>query len=141
METDELIDAICALLPRGHGRGGRRRGEDGASAGAALELLRCAGETSPGELARALHVSGPRVTALLDELERRGLVSRSTDAGDRRCRRAALTPEGSRFLAEKRAARRAHVAAVVEAVGRADAEAWLRILRAERALEEQAERT
>ena len=56
MELDELIDAICAVLPRGHGRGGHRRGEDGASAGAALELLYRAGKSSPGEIARALEI-------------------------------------------------------------------------------------
>lgn len=135
METNELIEAICALLPRGHDRGGRRRGEDGASSGAALELLYRAGEISPGELARALDVSGPRVTALLAELERRNFVTRCAADGDRRSHRAALTPEGRRFVEEKRAARRAHVAAVIDAVGREDGEAWLRILRAERALE------
>ncbi len=132
MELDELIDAITAMLPRGHCRGGRRRGEDGASAGAALELLYRAGETSPGEIARALDVSGPRVTALLAELERRGLVVRRAADGDRRSHRAALTLEGRRCIEEKQAARRAHVAAVVAAVGRADAEAWLRVLTAER---------
>ena len=132
MELDELIDAICAVLPRGHGRGGHRRGEDGASVGAALELLYRAGESSPGEIARALDVSGPRVTALLSELERHGLVARRTADGDRRSHRAALTAEGRRRIEEKRAARRAHVAAVVAAVGRDDAEAWLRVLTAER---------
>ncbi len=132
MDLDELIDAICAMLPRGHGCGGHRRGENGASAGAALELLYRAGETSPGELARALDVSGPRVTALLAELERRGLVVRRAADGDRRSHRAALTPEGRRCIEEKHAARRTHVAAVVAAVGRADAEAWLRVLTAER---------
>lgn len=135
MIPEELIDAICALLPRGRG-GHRRRGADGASAAAAMELLYREGEVSPGEMARVLDVSGPRVTALLADLEQRGFVTRLA-AADRRSRRAALTEAGRHFLEEKRAARRAHVAAVTAAVGRADAEAWLRILKAERALEEQ----
>ncbi len=134
MESDELIDAICALLPRGRG-GHRRRGADGAAAAAAMELLYREGELSPGELARVLDVSCPRVTALLADLEQRGFVTRLA-AADRRSRRAALTAEGRRFLEEKHAARRAHVAAVAAAVGRADTEAWLRILKAERALDE-----
>jgi MarR family transcriptional regulator, organic hydroperoxide resistance regulator len=46
------------------------------------------------ELAGKLLVGRSNLSMLLPELERRGLVERRADAGDRRVRRLHLTPEG-----------------------------------------------
>lgn len=46
------------------------------------------------DLAQALGIEGPSLVHLLDSLERRGLIERREDEGDRRARRIYLTPEG-----------------------------------------------
>ena len=49
-------------------------------------------------LSRYLMVTGGNVTGLTDELEKEGLVERSTDAGDRRSSRVSLTRKGGRLF-------------------------------------------
>jgi DNA-binding MarR family transcriptional regulator len=55
---------------------------------------------SQRELADALGMHAPRLVALIDELEDRGLVARDRDPGDRRNYAISLTDEGRRLLAE-----------------------------------------
>jgi len=50
-----------------------------------------------GELARAMHVHPSTLTGVLRRLERSRLVTRDTDADDRRQTRLALTPHGRRL--------------------------------------------
>jgi DNA-binding MarR family transcriptional regulator len=52
------------------------------------------GAASPGDLARLWRVTPAVITGILDRLERRGLVRREPDPGDRRRQRLALTLEG-----------------------------------------------
>lgn len=52
--------------------------------------------TSLGELARQLHVTPAVVTGLIDRLERRGYVHRTTGTDDRRRVLLSLTDEGRR---------------------------------------------
>lgn len=60
-----------------------------------LVTLRMAGTSlRVGEIAARMQVVGPHVTRLLHELERRGLVRRTTDPHDQRARLVELTPEG-----------------------------------------------
>jgi MarR family transcriptional regulator for hemolysin len=47
-----------------------------------------------GELAAALGIEGPSLVRLLDGLERRGLIERREQEGDRRVRGIYLTPPG-----------------------------------------------
>lgn len=54
------------------------------------------------ELAASLATDKPYATLIVDDLERRGLVERTVDPDDRRCRRASLTGPG------REAARTAH---------------------------------
>src|SRR5579859_125042 len=56
------------------------------------------GPRSAGELAAALTISGPTLTRQLTRLEERGVVSRTTDARDRRKVIVDLTAEGKRVL-------------------------------------------
>lgn len=53
-----------------------------------------AGPMAMRDLAQALVTDKPYVTQIVDALEERGLVTRSVDARDRRCRIAALTEAG-----------------------------------------------
>ena len=52
------------------------------------------GPSTMRELAGYLVTDRPYATLIVDELERRGLVARTIDARDRRCRLVALTPAG-----------------------------------------------
>src|ERR1700747_243080 len=64
-----------------------------------LRILRCSPEGLPcGEIASRMITRDPDVTRLLDRLERRGLISRSRDAKDRRAVMGRITGEGLKLL-------------------------------------------
>ena len=63
-----------------------------------LAALGDAAYREPWELARAVQVSSPHMTSVLDQLERLGFVERRVDPVDRRRRRVLLTPTGRRRL-------------------------------------------
>jgi len=66
-----------------------------------LRILRGAGSAglTCGEAAERMVTHDPDVTRLLDRLEKRGLITRSRDARDRRVVTARITREGMRLLA------------------------------------------
>jgi DNA-binding MarR family transcriptional regulator len=64
---------------------------------------------SQRDLADTMHLSRPRVTAILQELEREGAVVRRPDATDQRLTRVYLTEEGRRFDQEWRSLSAAYV--------------------------------
>lgn len=55
------------------------------------------GSSSATELARAVELDGGAMTRQLDQLERKGYLSRTPDAQDRRALRIALTEQGKRM--------------------------------------------
>ncbi len=59
-----------------------------------LRELRDGGATTPSELARAVSLSQPTITGILDRLESRGLVHRSRNPRDKRRVITELTDEG-----------------------------------------------
>jgi DNA-binding MarR family transcriptional regulator len=63
-----------------------------------LATLRGPAAREPWELARAVQVSSPHMTSVLDQLGRLGLVERRVDPADRRRRQVLLTPAGRRRL-------------------------------------------
>ncbi|MCA9693401.1 MAG: MarR family transcriptional regulator [Nannocystaceae bacterium] len=65
---------------------------------AALHLLDQHGTRSVSEIAAALELSVSAASRLTDGLVRRGLVSRTEDAADRRVKTLALTGEGVAFV-------------------------------------------
>jgi MarR family transcriptional regulator, organic hydroperoxide resistance regulator len=69
---------------------------------------------SQRDLADTLHLSRPRVTAILQRLEKRGAVVRRADERDQRLTRVALTAEGRR-LAE--GLRTVFVACITRTIG------------------------
>jgi DNA-binding MarR family transcriptional regulator len=76
-----------------------RRGEISATLGVSwvkVKALRrlLAGPMAMGELAEALVTDKPYITQIIDRLEALGLVTRSVDPHDRRCRIATLTEAG-----------------------------------------------
>jgi len=65
-----------------------------AAGGLVLGVLRDHGAMSPSELGERLIVTRATVTGLLDSLERRGFVKRSTNPADRRSLVVEITPDG-----------------------------------------------
>src|SRR3954468_22390009 len=80
------------------------------------------------ELSRLLMVTGGNITAIVDQLEKEGLVERFDEPADRRAFRIHLTRSGEKAFAEMA---RAHEAWVVEMLGglsRSEHEALLGLL-------------
>jgi len=69
-----------------------------AAGGLVLGILRDHGAMSPSELGERLIVTRATVTGLLDSLERRGFVKRSTNPADRRSLVVEITPDGLAVL-------------------------------------------
>src|SRR5216683_7577465 len=59
-----------------------------------LEALLNKGPQSVSEIGRRVDLTSGSITTAIDRLEKRGLVARAADAGDRRARVVHLTPEG-----------------------------------------------
>jgi len=69
-----------------------------------LRLLATGEGMSQSDLADTLHLSRPRVTRILQGLEKAGAVRREVDPDDQRITRVFLTAEGRRQELENRAA-------------------------------------
>jgi DNA-binding MarR family transcriptional regulator len=79
----------------------RRLFEQSGLTGPQLLVLREASRLSGAPisaLARAVDLSQPTVSGIIDRLERRGMVRRARGTGDRRTVMVAVTPEGARTL-------------------------------------------
>jgi DNA-binding MarR family transcriptional regulator len=84
-------------------------------AGVLRRLGQFPGQSQRG-LADALGMHAPRLVALIDELEDRGLVARDRDPEDRRNYAISLTDEGRRALAELGGVAREHELAIAAAL-------------------------
>lgn len=86
----------------------------------ALRLLAESDGMSQRELADVLHLSRPRVTTILQNLERTGAVRRSPDPDDQRLTRVFLTDKGRQQEQANRAAFEEYVTATIGALDDAD---------------------
>ena len=84
-------------------------------AGVLRRLAQSPGQSQRG-LADALGMHAPRLVALIDELEDRGLVARDRDPDDRRNYAITLTDEGQRALVELADIAREHELAITAAL-------------------------
>ena len=116
---------------------GRMAAQRGAHHGEviALALLSRHDGISQRELGQILHLSAPRVSAILGSLERSGGVERRSDEVDRRLTRVFLTAEGRRLEKQQRDLLRDYVNLTIGALSEADR------VELERLLGEVAERT
>jgi DNA-binding MarR family transcriptional regulator len=80
------------------------------------------------ELAQAIDYDKTRLIALLDDLERDGLLTREPDPADRRARSVALTPAGRRRLAAARADVRSMEAELIAGLSAAEQRCLLAVL-------------
>lgn len=89
-------------------------------------------EANPGlkqqSIGEALRIQRPNLVAIIDALERRGLVRRDAAPGDRRSHALGITPAGVALLERANAAQAAHEARVRAALGPSDREALLEAL-------------
>ncbi len=102
-EVEDQIVASIRRIIRAIDLQSRRLLEQHKLTGPQLATLREAqklGEISISTLARAVHLSQPTVSGILNRLERRGLVVRKRSAGDRRSVVIGVTEEGLRVLEE-----------------------------------------
>jgi DNA-binding MarR family transcriptional regulator len=75
------------------------------------------GPLTLGRLAELERVTPPSITRVVAKLERTGLVSRETDAGDRRVARLSITPQGARLVQHMRTRKTAYLAKRLGALG------------------------
>ncbi|MGB2985155.1 MAG: MarR family winged helix-turn-helix transcriptional regulator [Phycisphaerae bacterium] len=98
---NQIVAAIRRIM-RAVDLHSRRLAEEHGLTGPQLATLQAAAnlrESSPGTLARAVHLSGPTVTGILDRLARRGLVERARGGQDRRSVTITITRRGEEVLA------------------------------------------
>jgi len=99
---DQIVAAIRRVM-RAVDLHSRHLAEEHGLTGPQLAVLQAAsrlGEgSSTGSLARAVHLSGPTVTGILDRLEKRGLVERARSGQDRRSVTITMTRRGGEVLA------------------------------------------
>jgi DNA-binding MarR family transcriptional regulator len=109
---DDFLLALLAISRRIRARGP----EDALEPGAFLVLhaVACDGPARPSEVADRLQLDASTISRHLRNLERAGLVVRSSDPDDRRAARICVSAPGQTVLDEGFQARRARVAAAFE---------------------------
>jgi DNA-binding MarR family transcriptional regulator len=95
----------------------------------ALLMLRARPGCRPQDIGEALRVQRPNLVAMIEMLERRGLVARAVNPADRRSYALSLTEAGSALLGEMDVAHRAHEARLAALLGPIDPAALLPGLR------------
>ena len=80
------------------------------------------------ELSRLLMVTGGNVTAIVDQLEKEGLVERLDEPSDRRAFRIRLTKSGERSFAEMARAHEEWVVELLSGLSRREQDELLRLL-------------
>lgn len=83
----------------------------------ALTVIDCNPGLSQADIAVALGIKTPNVVAMLNGLERRGLVTRTVSSTDKRRHELALTSEGGRLLARLHKLADAHEQRLIDRVG------------------------
>jgi DNA-binding MarR family transcriptional regulator len=92
------------------------------------QLERHAEGLKMNELSRLLMVTGGNVTAIVDQLEKEGLVERLDEPADRRAFRIRLTRAGERSFAEMARAHEAWVVELLAGMTRRDQDELLKLL-------------
>lgn len=102
-DLEDLIVASIRRIVRAVDLHSRHLVEEHGITAPQLAVLAEAGRlkgSSIGALARAVHLSQPTVSGVLDRLERRGFVRRQRSESDRRAVVVAVTEKGQRVLQE-----------------------------------------
>ena len=106
--------------------------EVSASMRGEMAVLRQLGESgnalTAGDLSRELRMTTSRIAAVLNSLQKKGLIERGGDAQDRRRVLVRLTGEGSALCEHRKACVRRRLAAIFEQLGMEDTRAFVRIM-------------
>jgi DNA-binding MarR family transcriptional regulator len=94
-ETREIASLLVALIGQTAAQISQCAQQCGLTMVQASALMRIDGSMPMRELAARLGGHASNATGIADRLAARGLVERHEDAGDRRVKRVALTPEGA----------------------------------------------
>jgi DNA-binding MarR family transcriptional regulator len=94
-----------------------------------LRIIAAAEGPSQQALSSSLGIPASRMVALVDDLERKGLVERRVNASDRRARALHLTAKGRRVAEQVRTVGLAHEAAVCAPLDDAERDQLLGLLR------------
>ena len=82
----------------------------------------------PSEISSAMSISSARVAAMLNNLEKKGLVTRRIDESDRRRILVSLTPEGIESVENRSSKVVGSTAKILESLGAHDAQELVRIV-------------
>ncbi len=82
----------------------------------------------PGDLCEMLGMTTPRISAIIAGLQKKGLVSRVTDAGDRRKIHIYISDEGRTLVETKKESLRSDISRVLSLLGEDDAKEYVRIV-------------
>lgn len=85
------------------------------------------GSVQPSEISAAMGISSARIAAALNGLERKGLITRRIDTGDRRRILVDLTDAGKATAEEHRQSILAHTSKLLSVLGEEDAREYVRI--------------
>lgn len=137
--SDELLDELDELMLRmgkimtarhaAHTTPGPCGNTLSATQGLLARALALHGSVKVGELAAMLGVKPPAASAMIDSLEREGLVERTTDPEDRRATLVRLTGSGAEALEESESARRELLRAYMSVLDEQDVRHLVRIHR------------
>jgi len=131
----QIVDQLMDLISNRRHHRKYRDSESENTTGFIMHKLYNSGGMSQTELGHILNVTNPRVTVILNDMERRGLVQRSPLASDRRTVIVSLTAEGKEAVENRIRQRRERLERFVDKIGPQDGEALIRILDAYRELE------
>ena len=92
------------------------------------QLERNRGGLKMNELSRLLMVTGGKITGIVDQLVKEGLVERVDDASDRRAWRVRLTRAGDKAFAEMARAHEEWVVELLSGLSRKDADSLMHLL-------------
>lgn len=85
-------------------------------------------EINPSSLSEKLHMSRPRVTAVLNTLKKKGLVETEQDQEDRRRMTVRITERGLSLINEKQKNAKGYFHLFIDAVGEENARDLIRII-------------
>jgi DNA-binding MarR family transcriptional regulator len=129
--TEELVGHMDAIARRFlfHERRGRRPAACPSGREVRALIALGGGERTMGDMARELVCSRSGLTAIVDRLVAKGLVERRRSGRDRRIVRVAMTDEGRRLHAERRAARRAMAEGMLGALDASEQATFVALMR------------
>lgn len=125
---EEIIDRINHIKMRRRTEEAKQQGGRGTSY--ILSYLYYNGNKAlPSELGKKMNVTTPRVTAILNELEERELITRTISPEDRRNVYVMLSEKGNQVVQEKLLRQKKNIKLLVERLEKDDVKAFVRVLK------------